>query len=201
MSVSVCSTLLHPNAGNLLTDSAVFDLVELLQSVPAASGISHLSLSHNQLLTWQCCAALRQLVSEAAAAAAATAAAAAGPAAATLLTQQGGSDDSASAQDRHSQHASYGISSGVQQQQGQQSPQRLQHTGSGTESNSSSAALGSSVPASWGHPQPSFRRLTQPLQLRALRLQGVAVGDKGAVLLAEALAGTHHLQVGRLVAG
>jgi hypothetical protein len=35
----------------------------------------------------------------------------------------------------------------------------------------------------------------QPLQLQVLTLQGVAVGDRGAALLARGLAGTRHLQV------
>jgi hypothetical protein len=38
--------------------------------------------------------------------------------------------------------------------------------------------------------------LVQPLQLQVLLLQGVAVGDRGAALLARGLAGSQHLQVG-----
>jgi lipoprotein NlpI len=43
--------------------------------------------------------------------------------------------------------------------------------------------------------QRSFQRLVQPLQLQALLLQGLVIQDKGAVLLAEALASTQRLQV------
>lgn len=162
------------SVGNLFSDVAVFDLVELIQLLPAASDISRLDLSHNQLLTWQCCGALGQLISVALALKAANAAAAA--------QHRRSSAD-------YSSHPAHIAST---------QPSAAPAAG-GSPAVTAGADAGDAAvarrPLGWGRVQPSFRRLVQPLQLQALLLQGVVIQDKGAVLLAEALAGTQRLQV------
>lgn len=156
--------------GNLFTDAAMVDLVQLLQSLPAADQVSALDLSHNQLLTWQCCEVLSQLLSAAAAAADAG--------------HQGCSTTERGTCLRVQEVQSAGVSMQQHMQTAEGSGGDLVH------------AAPPRLPAGWCIPRPSFKRMVQPLQLQALHLQGVSVGDKGAVLLASGLAGTRHLQVG-----
>lgn len=168
-----CIVDIYP-AGNLFTDAAVYDLVDLIQSLPAAGDVTSLDLSHNQLLSWQCCGSLGQLLSVAAALAVATAPAAASCAGPSAVEQKG--------------------------QQAATSP-----LGGSAADDSSAAAAGAptaatavvhaSQPIGWRGAQPSLKRMVQPLQLQALLLQGVVIQDRGAALLAEALASTQHLQV------
>lgn len=157
-------------AGNLFADAAVYDLVDLIQSRPAAADVTGLDLSHNQLLSWQSCGALGQLLSGAAAMAAASA-----PAAASCA----------------------GPSVGEHKAQ-----QPAASLCGGSAAADSSAAAGDAPtaararqPIGWHGVQPSLKRMVQPLQLQALLLQGVVIQDRGAALLAEALASTQHLQV------
>lgn len=171
--------LVNP-ADNLLTDSAVFDLVELLQSLPSAQQLSHLDLSHNQLLSWQCCGALRQLLSAAASRAAATAAVAAAAA------QASGGVSTESSDQGHTQQAP--------------NPATAHTSSSSSTAQAGAGHVGSENPGGrqpigWNGPQLSLRRLAQPLQLQVLLLQSVSIGDKGAVLLSQALAGTQDLRV------
>lgn len=173
----MCALRLFFPAGNLFSDSAVYDLVELIQALPAASDISHFDLSHNQLLSWQCCGALGQLVSVAAAIAAATAVASA------KLSRQSADHADANRQQHNVSPA------GATRKSADES----------VEGTKGAAVLAVPAPArrpvAWGGAQPSFKRMVQPLQLQALLLQGVVIQDRGAVLLAEALAGTQRLQV------
>jgi hypothetical protein len=166
----------HP-AGNLFSDLAVFDLVELMQLLPAAADISHLDLSHNQLLTWQCCGALGQLLSVALALKAANTAAAA---------QLGHSSA------EYSSHRSTQHTHDASTQQGTEPAAAAAAAAAGADAGDASGAR---RPLGWHCVQPSFQRLVQPLQLQALLLQGVVILDKGAALLAEALASTQCLQV------
>lgn len=156
--------------------------MELIQSLPAAADISHLDLSHNQLLSWQCCGALGQLISVAAALAAATAAASA-----TLVRQSGDHADAHKQQQAVAQltgSSSEGADESAESTKGAVAP---------------AAAAPARRPVAWGGAQPSFKRMVQPLQLQVLLLQGIVIQDRGAVLLAEALAGTQRLQVRKQV--
>jgi len=173
----------------MLTDNAVHDLVQMLQTLHAAADISHLNLSHNQLLTGQCCGPLGQLLSMAAGNAAQpnrnrrdsihSKNCDAPPSAAVDFAEccQGNMDSTAG-----SVHAGGGNRPVV----------GLAGCLSGTGTNCPAD------PAGWSVPQPSFRQLLQPLQLQVLLLEGVALGDRGAAALAGALSGTQHLQVSRL---
>jgi hypothetical protein len=46
----------------MLSDAAVCELAQQLLVLPAAAGLQALDLSRSQLLTWQCCDALGQLL-------------------------------------------------------------------------------------------------------------------------------------------
>jgi hypothetical protein len=178
-----------------LTDASIADLAQLLLSSSAAAGITHLDLSQNQLLTWRCCSALGQL----------------------LLA------DNSSAQQQQQQQPRQGMASfvaphsnpfaadGPAEQTWQRSADtedrrpllsiesfqqrtllRMPSSNSDPDMESSSSAVAAGM-AQVALPQQLQPQV--PLMLRALSLEGVALGDKGAAALVAALSSNQHLQV------
>jgi hypothetical protein len=178
-------------AGNLLTDASIADLPQLLLSSPTAAGITHLDLSQNQMLTWRCCSALGQL----------------------LLS------DCSTAQQQQQPRQGYGasiapqcepfaaeepatqawqLSAGAEEISTLSCDSAVQQRTLPRSSSTSStehcdaAAAGTVIIAM---PQQQLQPQI-PLMLRALSLEGVALGDKGAAALVTALTSNQHLQVG-----
>lgn len=161
------------SAGNLLTDQAVAHLVQLMFSIPSAAGVTHVDLSQNQLLTWRCCSALGLLMHE------------------PQARLQPGT--------KSGRRTSRCTASGLLMADSGALTSTMVTNGSAGLNNPDSFFLAgpvksrpSSALASGVQRQPNQR---QYLQLRSLSLQGVAIGDKGAVQLAGSLATASSMQV------
>jgi hypothetical protein len=184
--------------GNLLTDASIADLALLLLSSPTAAGITHLDLSQNQMLTWRCCSALGQLLAD--------------NSCAQQQQQQQPRQGYASAVAPHCEpfaaeeapaEPAWQLSANTEQ--GQISScdsfrqRALLRSSSGGSTDTCDAAEAGAMQIAIGSAVlQQHMQLLVPLMLRALSLEGVALGDKGAAALVAALTSNQHLQVGLL---
>jgi hypothetical protein len=174
--------------GNLLTDASIADLAQLLLSSPTAASITHLDLSQNQMLTWRCCRALGQLLADNS----------------TAQQQQQLTQGYALPVAPHCEplaaeepaEQEWQLSAATVKMSTLSFDSARQRTLSRTSSSSSETRDAAAAAVSTQIALPQQLQPQIPLMLRALSLEGVALGDKGAAALMAALTSNQHLQVG-----